>query len=123
MRATAMLGPDLASPRLARRWLADRLPATVPQSLRDDAALLISELVTNSVLHAMTSCLVTIDLSDRCLRVVVADREMRGPASIVSNELGESGRGMEVVAGLASKWGWRRTEGGKEIWFELPFDD
>lgn len=119
MRATATLNADVASPRLARRWLAEWLPPSVPQSLRDDAALLISELVTNAVLHAMTACTVTVDLTDRCLRVVVADEVSRGP-SITRPELGESGRGIDVVACLAGEWGWRRTVGGKEVWFELP---
>lgn len=119
MRATATLAADVVSPRLARNWLAEWLPPWVPQSLRDDAALLISELVTNAVIHAMTTCTVTVDLTDTCLRVEVADGMPRGPV-LAETERGESGRGIDVVACVAREWGWRRTEDGKEVWFELP---
>jgi anti-sigma regulatory factor (Ser/Thr protein kinase) len=118
MRIAATLPADVASPRLARRWLDDHLPASVAQSLRDSTALLVSELVTNAVVHAMTPCTITVDITDGGIRVAVADGAPEGPA-VPAAYPAESGRGIIVVARLADRWGWRPTAGGKEVWFEL----
>jgi anti-sigma regulatory factor (Ser/Thr protein kinase) len=119
MRTAATLPADVASPRLARRWLDDLLPASVLQSVRESAELLVSELVTNAVVHAMTPCTITVDITDGCIRVAVADGAAQGPA-VPTAYLAESGRGIIVVANLAERWGWSPTAGGKEVWFELP---
>jgi anti-sigma regulatory factor (Ser/Thr protein kinase) len=119
MRTAATLPADIVSPSLARRWLDDLLPAAVVQSVRDSAALLVSELVTNAVVHAMTPCTITVDVTEGCIRVAVADGAAEGPAVPVAYRA-ESGRGLIVLANLAERWGWSPTAGGKEVWFELP---
>lgn len=96
--------------------------------LVDSVQLVASELVTNAVLHARTTLTLGICQNQQSLVVAVGDRATeRHPAGSRSPQadvaLGESGRGMTIVATLADDFGWRpRTDAeGKIIWalFEL----
>lgn len=94
----------------------------------DSAAVVASELATNAILHARTPFRVTIQAGSRgAVRIDVADDNPRLPV-LSPDDLGAtSGRGLHVVAGLATRWG-AETEGtGKIVWAELgtadPVDD
>ena len=86
------------------------------------AALLTSELVTNAVLHQADP---TVTLAIKCfsgqLRVDVSDnsRAMPAPADVSADA--ESGRGLILVAALATEWGFYPTPGGKTVYFTLAF--
>jgi anti-sigma regulatory factor (Ser/Thr protein kinase) len=84
----------------------------------DDAALAISELTTNAVLHARTECLVEADFADSHLVVCVSDG-LAGdvPSSDGSRE--HFGRGLEIVASIADSWGVNQIDGGKMVWFSM----
>lgn len=110
--------PAISSVPLARRWLADRL-AAAPRALRETAALLTSELVTNAVLHAATEITVTIRREPTGLRVEVADDDPQLPAVKQYDEAAATGRGLSVVTALADTWGFTRRGAGKVVWFEL----
>lgn len=99
------------------RALADRGFAPVP----DDAELLVSEIVTNAVLHARSELVlrVTFDLGRR-LRISVEDYEggtlpRRAPPQLDA----ESGWGLQLVDALAKAWGVETTPIGKRVWFDL----
>ncbi len=89
----------------------------------DTIGLLVSELVSNVVLHARTACsVVMVRLGDH-LRVEVTDASSRAPSSPLTarDPLAQSGRGMAMVASLASNHGTiDRGDDGKTVWFELP---
>ncbi|MFI8948900.1 ATP-binding protein [Streptomyces sp. NPDC053750] len=91
----------------------------------DAAALLLSELVTNSVQHARVPAGreigVRIARYDGCLRVEVADADSTRPQPRPAAVEDERGRGLELVAALAQRWGCcpRRYGIGKATWAEL----
>jgi anti-sigma regulatory factor (Ser/Thr protein kinase) len=92
----------------------------------DETVLLVSELVTNSVLHASLSEEQVIDLrvrvDPRCIRVDVTD----GGTGFEPPEPGpardrESGWGLTLLRRLAARWGVRRNH-GTTVWFEIMHD-
>lgn len=90
----------------------------LPQ-LVDTACLLVSELVTNSVLHAATSMELTLSLTDGELRIDVADRSAQ-PARRRSLDLEAStGRGLILVESLSQEWGVEPVDRGKRVWFTM----
>ena len=113
------LPPDTDSPRRARRFLQDALDARAPEGVLDVATLLLSEVVTNAVLHARTEVRVAVSwVADR-LRVEVADASPLAPTPRNFSEDAGTGRGMLLVAELADDWGTQPAEPGKVVWFEL----
>jgi anti-sigma regulatory factor (Ser/Thr protein kinase) len=91
----------------------------------DVAVLLVSEIFGNSVRHSGSGApgatvTVAVIAGDGVVRVEVTDRagsetpELR-PAGLDA----EGGRGLQLVAGLAARWGWRRRGVRVVTWFEL----
>ncbi len=122
------------APGLARRLVADMLggPAAPAGAadLRYAAPLLVSELVTNAVMHARTELHLGISGDARTLLFAVADghpdpRPGTHPAASTVDptdiDYEESGRGIAIIVGLATDFGWRRRDdgAGKTMWFTL----
>ena len=83
---------------------------------------MVSELVTNAVVHAEGDIQVRLLLSKQVLRVEVSDSSTSHPSPADPPRIfDESGRGIHVVASVARSWGSdpRSTPGGKTVWFEL----
>ena len=107
------------TPRQARALVADAL-ATLPEATVALAQLLTSELVTNVVLHACTGLDLQIEIADSRARITVQDASAADPQPRASSaETSATGRGLAIVDGLASTWGWEPTSTGKRVWFEL----
>lgn len=91
----------------------------------DDAALLVNELFGNSVRHTRSgtpgeTVTVTVRAGDGVIRVEVTDRGGPGvPELRPADRDAEGGRGLQLVAGLAARWGWRQCDGQMVTWFEL----
>jgi anti-sigma regulatory factor (Ser/Thr protein kinase) len=91
----------------------------------DDAALLVSELFGNSVRHTRSgdpgeTVTVTVRAGDGVVRVEVTDRSGAGVPSLrPAGRDAEGGRGLQLVVGLAARWGWRQCGGRTVTWFEL----
>jgi hypothetical protein len=88
---------------------------------REDAALLVTELVSNVVDHVRGEANLTLELgvSGECLRIAVVDGSSVQP---VVHELSADrprGRGMRMVQAIADRWGAEDHRGGKRVWFEL----
>lgn len=98
--------------------------------IADDLALLVSEVVTNAVIHGTTGrgsrVQVTYRLYDDRLHVDVRDAASGQPrvlrAASVRGEHREHGRGLIVVASLARRWGVVPRVIGKSVWFEVLLD-
>src|SRR5579859_7781198 len=118
-RATELpLRPD--APLVARRLLAEAMAECGhTKEMLDQATLVISELVTNAVIHARTPVAVAIRSDSTRVRVAVHDFD---PTAPVETERGPStglGMGLYLVDSLAVDWGIQPTADGKTIWAEL----
>jgi anti-sigma regulatory factor (Ser/Thr protein kinase) len=87
--------------------------------VRDIAVLLTDELVTNAVVHGGGRFELSAELEPRSLRVVVSDPSPASPRVLTPSAEQEHGRGMAIVASLASAWGSETDGTGKEVWFSL----
>lgn len=86
------------------------------------ALLLTSELVTNAVSHtAGGTVLLAITCGWGRLRVEVHDESRSVPVVGAAPASAESGRGLVLVAGLSSDWGYYQTQAGKAVYFTLGF--
>ena len=120
--AELSLGPDTRSAGAARRFLVTTLDAW-GKSAYDDAALLLSELVTNAALHAKTQIVVRVELQPQCLRLAVTDGSPRQPVVRHYSEQATTGRGLGLVNSLAQRWGVEsHSDGSKTVWAELTAD-
>ncbi len=115
--------PLPATPRSvgqARRFVRTVLAEVGREAWTDSAALAVSELVTNAVLHAHTEVELTVGTGPACVRIEVRDDNPALP--VVGNHpdlTAESGRGLLLVSTLADDWGVESTGDGKAVWFEL----
>lgn len=95
-------------------------PESASMDLTDDATLLVSELVTNAVLHGQSDVVVGLQLSNHRLRVEVADGSPELPVLQSDSEVALGGRGVALVDAYADSWGVvSRPPEGKTVWFEL----
>ncbi|MCK9896817.1 SpoIIE family protein phosphatase [Frankia sp. AgB32] len=89
----------------------------------DDATLLVSEVVTNAVLHARSDLVLRAYLEPGRLRISVEDREgahLPRPGAAAENRPDpESGWGLLLVEALSLAWGVESTAGGKRVWFDI----
>ncbi|MFE2098505.1 MULTISPECIES: ATP-binding protein [unclassified Streptomyces] len=108
--------------RTARAAVRGRLCGWGLDCLADLAALLVSELVTNSLRHATGPIGVRLvrpaGLGDTLL-VEVSDPLPDPPRERVAHPEDESGRGLQLVADSSRRWGTRPGDTGKTVWFEL----
>ncbi|MBT2488263.1 ATP-binding protein [Streptomyces sp. ISL-96] len=119
------VGADPAEVGRARRWARSRLVGSgirVDEPLAETLILLISELVTNAVVH--TGCPAVLRMlfgaaDDGTVRVEVADVSARPPKPRHADGDDTNGRGLELVDGLADRWGWQSEGAGKRIWCEV----
>jgi hypothetical protein len=117
---TTEFSPDLESTPRARRLVRASLRGLVPDDLVDDAELCVSELVTNSTLHARTSIRVTVGPSAKGIRLSVEDGSPTPPLQAPRTRTSSTGRGLALVTSLAREWGVEPSEsGGKVVWCEL----
>jgi serine/threonine-protein kinase RsbW len=119
------LVPALRAPRAARAFVAETLDAWDVQAEQVEAVQLVaSELVTNAVVHAPETPVVTLELlmADGSVRVLVSDRGQGEPERLSrpDPESAESGRGVWIIDAFADRWGSEPNErGGKTVWCEL----
>jgi transcriptional regulator with XRE-family HTH domain/anti-sigma regulatory factor (Ser/Thr protein kinase) len=108
---------DPLAPALARAALA-ATAVGIPVHTFENAALLISELVTNSIKHTDTDWVeVEVTLGLDLLRIEVSDQ---GTQAIRPRTPGKDGGwGLTLVAELTTRWGVERQTTGKTIWIEF----
>jgi anti-sigma regulatory factor (Ser/Thr protein kinase) len=106
------------APGLARRHVRDFCRDLYSADLTDDVELVVSELVTNAVLHGAGRITLRLELLDGVVSVGVKDGGPGGPRLPgVARLIEEGGRGMALVARLVRDWGVRSDDnGGKEVW-------
>ncbi len=128
-RAAASFEPVGRSVATARSFVRDTLQGWGFADIVDDAVVLTSELVTNAVVHAGTSADVLCLRSDDGVRIEVADhypeREipLQGAAVNMGSPDREGGRGLQLCAALAGRWGVEYTPTHKQVWFQLELPE
>ena len=117
-------GGNVAVVGRARHWLRPALPRLVGRRrsghLQDDTELLLSELVTNAVVHAGGVTAVRLGIVDQTLRVTVCDHVEAPPVTRNAEPDADHGRGLALV-GPRHALGRRAgpAGGGKCVWLEL----
>ncbi|MFJ5679959.1 SpoIIE family protein phosphatase [Streptomyces sp. NPDC093097] len=110
----------------ARRQIRDVLHDWSDPDQVDSAVLLVSEIVTNVLMHTDGDALLVAEVSgergSRRLRVEVADASDELPHLRRPGELASSGRGLVLLELLAGAWGVDPRGDGKSTWFELYED-
>jgi anti-sigma regulatory factor (Ser/Thr protein kinase) len=117
----AALPHTAAAPSIARRLVADALSGK-PTEVVDNALVLTSELVTNAVRHGHGDIELSLYVDPDTVHVEVSDAGRRKPRPPHSGRaLSEDGRGLLILAALATNWGIRSHEDGpgKTVWFQL----
>ncbi len=94
-----------------RRWSCEHLA--------EDAALLVSELVTNAVIHGHSDVALQLWRTGSGVRIEITDRDPGLVAPRRSDPEALGGRGLLLVDTLARNWGVRPANPGKAVWFEL----
>lgn len=117
--ARLALDPVPGSAAAARRFVGETLGTWGCDALVDAGRLLVSELVTNGVLHARTPMTLVVKLRRDGVRVEVHDGSTSAPTVRDYGDHAMTGRGLSLIADLASRWGVERHGDGKAVWFEL----
>ena len=117
-KATYPLANSPTSAAVARRLLRQALEDCQRETV-ETAELLVSELVTNAVLHARTAPVLCIQIDRPGIRVTVEDSSVDPPSLATEATYAERGRGMLILDALASAWGWEPLPTGKRVWFEI----
>ena len=114
------LAPDSSSPAIARSRAAAFVAPWASEHLATRLNLLVSEIVTNAVVHGGSSIHLELDvLTAYSVRVEVFDGSFDLPEMQTLPPESESGRGLHLVDALANEWGARERVDGKVVWFEL----
>ncbi|WP_191873694.1 ATP-binding protein [Streptomyces filipinensis] len=143
--------PDPSEVGRARRWARSRLAGlgiAADEPLAETLILLVSELVTNAVVHTGHTAVLRLSLPGAgpeapgvtdtaevagpaevagaaetsavdTVRVEVADSSSRAPVPRCAGSDATGGRGLALVDCLADRWGWSPEGVGKSIWCEL----
>jgi anti-sigma regulatory factor (Ser/Thr protein kinase) len=121
-RLRLSLPPNNNAPGIARNFVVDLGSALSPDVV-DDAELLVSELVSNAVLHGSPAITLCVDLDPPCIGVGVRDEGEGVPTTAVQQPPPSRprGRGLMIVDRLSESWGVTPSEPppGKTVWFEL----
>lgn len=120
MRAQRHLAGVPESVGQARRFAIEAL-GDLPGDMVNDVAVMVSELVTNALVHAATSFTVSVDRRERLVHVEVTDVGSGIPTRRSPGETDPHGRGLTIVEELSDQWGTSHLPGdpGKAVWFTI----
>ena len=122
LRAQFDLLPEPASAGAGRRAVTQVLTDWgISAETVGDAVLVVSELVTNAVLHAPSGHTLSLEvsMSGRVLRVSLSDSSPASPRWRSPSGQDEGGRGIGILDTLSTRWGVAERPGGKALWFEI----
>ena len=115
-----VLPQALTSAAEARRFVRATVSEWKLVELLDDAMLVASELATNAVTHAESTCRIRLSLNPTSLRIDVIDAGAGTPEPQPESATEEHGRGLHLIDALADAWGLEEIPGdGKVVWAEL----
>ncbi len=118
--AELVLGREPEAARLARRF-AKRSLVGWPDYLIGDVELVVAELVSNATLHGEPPVVISLSASAGQVRVAVEDSGRALPIEVMQRSDAMTGRGLSLIAALASSWGVEAGRSGKVVWAEFDF--
>ena len=122
-RSSTQLPHAAISAGLARRFVAVTLHRWGLDTPVEVAVLLAGELVTNAIVHTTSPTIgLVVHRRDHAVRVEIHDTSPQPPKPdrLAAGD-DQGGRGLTLVAALATRWGVDTTHGdGKAVWFEVP---
>ena len=119
--AELRLPTDERAPGAARKFLKGVSCRTHHARVLDEAELLVSELVTNAVVHGAPPITVEVSCDGSAgLAVSVSDLSPDLPEPRDADPYAEGGRGIHLVDLISDRWGVEERDGdGKQVWFRL----
>ncbi|MBV9803997.1 MAG: ATP-binding protein [Solirubrobacterales bacterium] len=121
IRALYKIDPDSEGPAVARRIVAEELSDRVPDRVLEDVQLMVSELVTNGIVHGSTQDdgPVMLDLYiNGAIRCRVLDHGARFARRFRHERDADAGGwGLQVVEQLSDLWGMECSPQRTEVWF------
>lgn len=115
--AEMVLAEAADSVAIGREFAGKALMSWAYRGSHDDVVLVVSELITNALLHGLGSPVLRLSGTRERVRIEVGDDSSVLPAQRPAGETG--GWGLRVVARLAAAWGVARHPPGKVVWCEL----
>jgi anti-sigma regulatory factor (Ser/Thr protein kinase) len=112
--ASAHFKPEPRSVTAARRFVRDTLGDVADTT---EIELMVSEVAANAVLHANCDFEVDVSMNDGIVRVEVINDAPQMVASM-RQPTDQTGRGLHILDGLATRWGTESRRTDKVVWFE-----
>ncbi|MFI2224347.1 SpoIIE family protein phosphatase [Streptomyces fradiae] len=104
----------------ARRFTARTLRSWGVTEEADAALLVVSELVTNALVHTQGAVRLDLTLAGDRMRIAVTDASPRAPAKpVMADWESTGGRGLFLVEAMSTSWGSVPVSGGKQVWSEF----
>ena len=115
-----VLAQDPAGVRAARRAAMRVVEGWAARpGVADDVCLVVSELVTNALVHGRSDAVLRLLRQGGVIRVEILDEDTRLPLPSAPDAQALGGRGLALVAALSTVWGAERTATGKIVWAEF----
>ena len=118
MQDEVVLPPLPASVKQARQFVSGALNGLADDATAD-ALLVVSELVTNALVHAGTDITVRVLTDQEPTRIEVADGSREVPGLRIPSAGARTGRGLLLVEHFTHQWGIEATDSGKVVWFTV----
>ena len=119
LQADLRLPAETAAVASARRFTESCLVQWKLSHLTETMNLLVTELVTNAVVHGGTGADLKLLFDSERLRVEVRDGSTAKPRVKNYSTTATTGRGMQIVDALADRWGTTEEAPGKVVWLEF----
>jgi anti-sigma regulatory factor (Ser/Thr protein kinase) len=113
-----VLARNRNAPSLARHQVSEAVDHLLTDARRADLELLVSEVVSNAVLHGAGDITVVIGALADAVRIEVRDGNPALPEETASTGA-HGGFGLRLLAQLSSSWGVDARSDGKTVWFCL----
>ena len=110
---------DAGAGSKARALVRDALHDWGLAGMADDAAVIVTELVTNAVTHGESDFRLQLSRTPGAFRIEVVDEGQGTPEPQPLDFEAEGGRGIMLVDAMSSSWGVESVPGGKLVWAEI----
>lgn len=113
---------DATAASCARTFASETLERWECPQLNDEVRLVVSEVVTNAIIHARTDMTLTLLNMGDNLQIRVSDGDSRPPKLRSANTSDTGGRGIFLVEAICSAWGVDDQPPGKVVWLDISKD-